>query len=473
MTPANIQPTNQSPILLIATMKQKLPAFALILLAAIALWAGCKKPTALGSELLDSDYSDYIFTDTIEVRCTIEREDSSLTSDRTSTADYFLCGELNDPEFGVSASEIFAQILGENLNPNFDTTTQAFDSLVLYLRYASAGVYGDTTLPQTLRVLRIEDNNFLSASKDYYSNQSFPATEELGKIENFKPYPTSYDSLFEGIEGPFLKVVLKPEFGQELFNLDSASYSLDSVFQQKLRGLKIVTSSGGAAPGAMLAFNLNDNNLSRIRLFFHEKSDSTAKSFDYFFKGANKFTHFIHDHNANNAPAGQLIDQQYANEKIYVQGMEGLRVKIEFPHAHQLNNIAVNQAQLVLTVADNHPSLSPASQLFLTQLQGDTSFILTSDILYSFGPNLNGGFSTFGGSPKSVVDNGTTVTRYRLTMSELFQHFVDDDSSTDTKNRTVYLGVYPRSRTANRAVLYGPKSLSFPAKVELTYTLVK
>ena len=171
--------------------------------------------------------------------------------------------------------------------------------------------------------------------------------------------------------------------------------------------------------------------------------------------------------------AGQLIGQQYADEKLYVQGMHGLRVKVEFPYAHFLDDIAVNQAQLVLTVADDHPTLTPASQLFFSQLEDDSVFVLTSDVAYSFGSNLTGGFSSFGGTPKKVVDNGITVTRYRLTLSETFQHIVDDDSSTNTKNRTVYLGVYPRSRTAARSVLYGPKSLSFPAKLELKYTKVK
>ena len=450
-------------------MKQKLPAFAGILIAAVLLWTGCKEPGPLGANLLGDEYADYAFTDTIGIRCTIEREDSSLTSDRNSTADYFLCGELNDPEFGTSSSDIYALLLSETLNPNFDSTTQVFDSIVLYLRYATSGFYGDTTLPQTLRVLRIDDGMYLDDNKDYFSTNAFPASEELGRLDNFKPKPTTIDSLFDGVKGSFIRVALKPEFGQELFNAESASFSVDSFFFKKVRGLKIVTSTGGAVPGSMLAFDLNNNSLSRVRLFYHSKADSTAQNFDFFFEGANKFTHFEHQHGSS--PAGSKIGQE-SQEKIYVQGMHGLRVKIEFPNAHYLNNIAVNQAQLVLTLADDNAFLTPATQLALTQKK-DTAFDFTSDVYYSFGSNLTGGFLNFGGTPKKEVDNGTSVTRYRLTLSELFQHIVDDDSSTDTKNRTVYLGVYPRSRTAGRSVLYGPGSLTFPAKLELTYTRVK
>ncbi|MBL7809208.1 MAG: DUF4270 family protein, partial [Saprospiraceae bacterium] len=439
-----------------------------ILLAAIALWTGCKKPGALGYELVDDEYSDYAFTDTIQIRCTIERDDSTLTSDVSSTADYFLCGELNDPEFGKSTSEIYALLLGQNLNPNFDTT-QAFDSIVLYLNYAPAGFYGDTLQPQTLRVFRVDAGSELKDDQDYYSNHFFPASTEIGKLENFYPKPTTSDSLFEGIEGAFLKLTLDPAFGLELFTLDSSLYSVDSTFQKILRGLKITSSSAGS--GAMMAFNLNNSSLSRIRLFYHQKSDSAALNYDFFFEGANKFTHFIHDHSGS--PAGQLLGQT-ADDKLYVQGMEGVRVKIEFPYAQLLNNIAVNQAQLVLNVADDNLSFAPAAQTVLTQwLESDTNFVYTSDVFYSLGPNLTGGFGSFGGDPNKVVINGSTVTQYRLTLSELFQHMVDDDNSTGTKNRTVYLNVFPRSRTAERAVFFGPKSASFPAKLELTYTLVK
>lgn len=448
-----------------ANMNQKRPYLAVLILTAISIVA-CKQPSPFGADLLQDEFSEYVFTDTISLRCTLEREDSTLTSDRSSTAEYFLCGELNDPQFGKSASQIYALMLGKNLNPNFKPSTQTFDSIVLYLRYAVGGFYGDTTQEQTLRVFRVDPNQSISPSANYYSNKTIPASEELGSV-SFFPKPTKVDSLFDGIKGPFIRVALKPEFGQELFNLDSISYSVDSFFMKQLRGLKIVSTTNGAAPGAIMAFNLNNTALSRMRLFYH---DTIARNFDYYFTGANKFTHFDHDHSGSQA--GQQIGQQL-DDYLFVQGMQGLRVKIEFPYAQNLDKIAVNRAQMVLTVADETAALKPASQLFFTQLQGDTVFVLSSDVVYSFGPTFTGGFSSFGGTPREVFDNGTTVKRYRLTLSDQFQEIVDDDNSTNTKKRTVYLGVYPRSRTAERAILFGPQNLSFPAKLELTYTKVR
>jgi hypothetical protein len=193
---------------LMLIMKQKLPAIAGILLAALVLWTGCKKPGALGYELLDDEYTDYNFTDTISIRCTIEREDSSLTSDLSSTAEYFLCGSINDPEMGKSSSEIFSLLIGKNLNPNFDTTMHAFDSIVLYLNYDLRGFYGDTLQPQSLHILRVDNGYEIKDDKEYYSNHSFPANTEIGRLENFYPKPSASDSLFEGLDGSFVKLML-------------------------------------------------------------------------------------------------------------------------------------------------------------------------------------------------------------------------------------------------------------------------
>jgi len=453
-------------------MQHKFPALAGMLMLALALWAGCKEPTALGAQLLGNEAGDYVFTDTLSLRCTIQREDSSLTSDRNSTAEYFLCGELRDPIFGQSSSQIYAQMLGETFNPNFDTNKQAFDSIVLYLRYATPRFYGDTLQPHTLQVLRLADGSSIKPSQDYYSTASFVATEEIGRLDNFMPKPSKQDTLFEGIKGAYLRVVLSPSFGAELFTLDSAFYALDTVFLNKFRGLKIVCTTGGGIPGSMLAFDLNATTLSRMRLFYHDIVDTTRRDFDYFFEGANKFTHFDHQHSGSDA--GNLIGQ-LATDRLYVQGMQGIRVKIELPTANLLDNIAINRAQLVLTVAEeeNPMLLGLASQLYLAQLREDLTFDFTSDVYHSFGNNLNGGFFGFGGMPKKVIENGTTVTQYRLALSELLQHMTDDNQSTDTKNRTVYLSVFPRSRTANRVVLYGPTSTEYPAKVEVTYTKVR
>ncbi|MCB0576219.1 MAG: DUF4270 family protein, partial [Saprospiraceae bacterium] len=305
-------------------MKQKLPAFAVLLLASLALWAACTKPTPFGAELLDDELADYDFTDTITVLCTIEQEDSILTSDPNSTATSFLCGELDDPIFGKSRSDIFSLLQLDFLDPGFDTSAQVFDSIVLYLRYAPSNVYGDTMQAQNLRVFRLD--SALIDDKEYYSNNTLPASTEIGRVDGFLPKPNTADSLIvTNTKAPYLRVPLDDAFGKELFALDSAILSNDSAFYATIRGIKITTSAG-ASPGAMLAFDLNNEAYSRIRLYYHIKDDTVGKAFDFNFSGANKFVHFEHDYSGSEA--GQHVGQQ-SDDLIFLQASQGLRVKVQ------------------------------------------------------------------------------------------------------------------------------------------------
>ena len=155
--------------------------------------------------------------------------------------------------------------------------------------------------------------------------------------------------------------------------------------------------------------------------------------------------------------------------------MQGLRLKVEIPYIDQLDNIAVNKAQLVLTAAslpNDNPLLIPGRQLILTEFLGDSIFAFTSDVSYSLGPALNQGFGFFGGTPVKENINGTLVERYRLTLSQRLQDMVDDTSG-NIKKKTVYVNITPQSRVPHRSVIYGPKNATFPAKLELKYTRVQ
>jgi hypothetical protein len=153
--------------------------------------------------------------------------------------------------------------------------------------------------------------------------------------------------------------------------------------------------------------------------------------------------------------------------------MDGLRLRVVFPYANNFDNIAVNKAQLVLTAGEDDPWLKPADQLILTEPRGDTATVFTTDVLYALGSTGTGSLAAFGGFPEKEILGSTTKTRYRLTLSDKFQSVVDDDNAPDIRNRTVFVNVYPRTRSAKRTWFYGPKSSLFPAKLELKYTIIR
>lgn len=451
-------------------MNMKLPRLAGLLLAIFAISVlACKKPTPFGSELLENGYDNLVFTDTITVQCTLEREDSVATSDKTATSTYLLCGNINDPVFGKYGAQIYTLLQPNTLNPQFDTAQITYDSVVLYLAYEPSGFYGDTLLPQSLQVYRLAED--MPYDSTYYSVASFQTGEEIGHLDNFYPKPNRTDSLYDGNRGAFLRIPLSDDFGRALLNIDSLTWLSDSSFYHWIHGLKI-TSTPVGDPGTLLAFNLNSTTFSRVSLYYTVKNDTAQSRFDFFFRNTNKFNHFDQGPDYANSEAGSHVNQ-VLTDKMYTQGMQGYRIKVSFPYANLFDRIAVNKAQLVLTAADNNPLLRPAEQLILTEFQGDSTYVFTSDALYALGASQTGSLSGFGGFPEKEIVNGTVVTRYRLALSDKFQQIVDDDASPDIKHRTVYINVYPRTRSAQRAVLYGPQSATFPAKLELKYTRVQ
>ncbi len=443
------------------------PLFAILL---AFLWFACNKSTPFGADLLDDQLADYKETDTITVKYILERDDSIITSDRSFTTPYFLCGELNDPVFGKSSSEINTLFRLGGTDPTFKATS-VIDSMVLFLRYAPSGVYGDTTQVLNLSVYQLDKQIYLDST--YYSVHNLPASRKIGEINNFTPRPNKKDSLFvSNSKAAYLRLRLDQSFAQDITKIDSAGLARDTAFYRRIKGLKIqVKNAGTSQPGCMLAFDLNDDNsdgsyYSFMRVFYHE--DTTKKVYDYFFARTNKFTHFEHDYTGSEV--GPLIDSEMT-DKMYLQGMGGLRLRAEFPYAHLWEKIAVNKAFLEQTVIpSNFASITPASQLAILESQGDTVKVFSPDVTYSL--SFDGTFSIFGGNPVEETENGTKVKRYRMNMVQRFQDYVDGDGK-DPKNRTIFITVQPPNRSAMRSVITGPQSTSSPARFRMTYTLIK
>jgi hypothetical protein len=452
------------------TMKQQLSFFAILVSLALVGWTACTKTTPFGEDLLADQLADYDFTDTIQLKCTVVPEDSALVTSDRNTAPFLLCGLLDDPIFGKAESEIFTLVQLSTFSPDFDPVKTKLDSIVMYIRYDPDNSYGDTSQVQTLKVQRLSEQ--LDWDKDYRSNNTLSASPDILGTASFSPNRLVNDSLVSTTKkARFIRVRLNDDFGREMMALDSITLTNDTLFWEKLRGFKITTAAN-STPGAVLALDLNDEDLfSRVRLYY-TKDDTLKKTFDYYFSGTRKFAHFKHDYTGT--PIASALNQ-VATDRMYMQGMGGLRLKVEFPYASSLENIAVNKAELVLNaLADPifNEKLAPAEQLFALYKNTDSTEQFIPDVLYALGTGAQTNFKLFGGTPVAHNENGQVVYRYRLNLTQYFQDIVDDKTGLD-RNRSIYLTVYPNIRSAMRSVLQGPTNVSFPAKLEMKYTRIK
>lgn len=452
------------------------------------MWLSCNKITPFGADLLDDQLGDYVFTDTLTVRCTVEPEDEVFTSDRSASSPYLLCGTLDDSEFGKTTAEIYtlAGLPGTAVRFDKIKSKVKIDSIVLLLRYDASPAYGDTLAEHILRVRQLSEP--IAYLSEYTASSSLPTGRLLGE-QRFAPRPRTKRSLSSTLSAPFLRMRLDTALARDIVNMDSLTLTKDTAFYNRLKGLHISCLPAAGGPGVMLGFNLNDENYSMIRLYYRE--DTVKKEYNLRFAegrevSLNKFNRLTHDY--TNTPAEKSIGQ--ANPQLmYLQAAKGLRVKVQLPHVDALDNIAVNKAELVITaLAPSNPLFTLPSQLALTEertrnlSRGDSVVVrsvignyvqdMISDMYVSLGVNLDGNLRAFGGTPISETVGGQTVQRYRLNMTDRFQNMVDDTRNTQ-RLKTLYLKVHLNRSYATRAILYGPGSTVFPAKVELKYTKVR
>jgi Domain of unknown function (DUF4270) len=467
--------TGQSPLAIFR--KPNLP-LALAALTVLTLWVGCTKSTPFGSDLLDDEVANYAFTDTLTLQFGVEREDSIYTSDRVSSSDYFLCGKITDPIFGSVESEIFSLLELSQFSPKFkgsDGLVGTLDSVVMYLALDSKGFYGDTFQRQTLKISRISPTAQLDWDSNYYSIHSLPTDEEIGSA-TYQILPSRRDSLIFGYgpnqqserevvgKGAFVRVRLNNSFGEELMRYDSINYTEDTLFWQKLRGIRLKTETPD--PHAITAFDLNNTTYSRVTLFYRIAGDTSQNRYHFYFTGGNKFTHITHDYTGSEA--GNAIGKPNSS-LIFLQGMSGLKTRVNIPYTDSLRGTVINKAELELTTAslpaDNPAWYWPVGQLVLR----DTSRLMIPDVYYAAGQLLNQGFDAFGGMPRKEVIAGQTVYKYRMQLTQRFQDMVDKKSG-DLQGNTLYLNVYPQVFTPGRAVLFGQNSGTFSAKLSVKYT---
>jgi hypothetical protein len=149
-------------------------SFCVLLAAGALLWLSCNKITPFGADLLDDQLGDYVFTDTLTVRCTVEPEDEVFTSDRSASSPYLLCGTLDDSEFGKTTAEIYtlAGLPGTAVRFDKIKSKVKIDSIVLLLRYDASPAYGDTLAEHILRVRQLSEP--IAYLSEYTASSSLP-----------------------------------------------------------------------------------------------------------------------------------------------------------------------------------------------------------------------------------------------------------------------------------------------------------
>jgi len=458
-------------------MKRLIQALAII---TISLFIGnaCNKPSTIGSDLLpDEDFIDLLFTDSLALNTSTVRGDTVQTYSPALSGQLsnYMCGRLDDPILGKSTSSMVVQF-GITSKPVLNEPV--LDSVVLLLAYSDDGHSGDLNAPQSFEVYRLEED--LISSQSYYSNNTFETGDKIGESPNAipkidgdilldAPYIDTLGMLQyrDSLVDSHLRIKLEDSFGDSLLNFvgDSTFLGLADEFTQFFKGLHIRPSTHNTA---MLRFNLSVV-YSEIRLYYSEPDTSIIdmRPREIIFpvrSNSVKALSFSHDY--QNSEVQNFLDStvSYPEDFAFIQSMEGLATKIEFPGLEGFQDVAVNQAELIFTVVrDSDIDLFPLpGRIAAFQRNSEGQLNAIEDVIN----DLNSGGNLFNGNQTFSVRGGEKTIQYRMFVTSFLQGIIDDAHN----ENAIYLLPFDRGEQATRAILGGNAHNHYPVQLRLTYT---
>ena len=454
--------------------------FALAVISAVFTNTSCSDPSLLGAELFKDDKLNLQFTDTLTINAVNEPADSFVVNTKTTASlDYLLLGNVADPVFGPTEAQIFSQFRYAGVVTPTEVATADSFSVYLELYYNSANVYGDTLADQKVSVYRLTEEipDVTLYSSKVFKSESTP----IGSL-TFKPTPNTADRVITrtivdsvkfdtSFAAPRVRIPLNMNFAQLLKDTsifrDGAAFSVTG-FTKWLKGLVIKVEN---KTGCMMAFDFGSSKFTGIKMYYRKKGDKNESTLSFPSSGLIKYSHFNLDYK-NGTIQPFIRNQTKADEKLFVQGMSGVNVKLEFPYLQSLGKIVINKAELELTAVNegtNMDAFPAIDQLLLRTAQFDPIFDLGLDPAYNRGPGVRSleRLTTGGGFVRTETVNTVQYKKYYLNLTTHLQQMFNGKQGS-----ILYLLPLFKEEKGSRVVLFGPKSATFRSKLNITYTKI-
>jgi len=389
-----------------------------ILLVAVSLiFSSCaKEPGKIGLIVQPEDsWLKVVYTDTATVYA-YSKTDTAVRSDELTRN---AIGAINDPVFGYTKASFATQMVPETFGHDFGTTP-VLDSLVLQFLYS--GAYGDTNTMLTLHTYELDST--VHRDSIYYSNKEFLVFDINYSDYSFMPRPHDSVVFKEDTMAPMIRMnisSLNTTLGEKLLNASETEMEDAEAFQAFFRGLYI-TCEDVSTTGTLAYFDLTLAQ-SKMTIYYSNETQNSLE-FDYLISTSmGRVNKYEHDYtNASPEFRQQVIngDTSLGRQVFYTQGYAGVKtiVKVPFPEAwRKLQNVAINEAKLVLPGYEGNQFYGAPAQLALVKVLEDGS--------YDFMPDQYEGEDYFGG----YYESGSN--RYEFRITRYIQSLISDSTTVD------------------------------------------
>ena len=284
--------------------------------------------SSIGSKWVESSFINVV-TDTCMVTL------STLLADSLATSGDTICqiGRFKDDLYGEIKTSFYAeyQVPSHSLN---ETTDYQFDSIT-FKWYTSGDYLGDTLVYHRIDLyslsqgLSLEDNGYLFNK----TNVSYNQNNHLGSV-SIRPTPGYRNELHE--------TRLPDEWGKKWFNLmleDDECMESQDRFRAFFKGIAFIPDENGTC---INGFQVNDSSFC-ITLYYHELKEKPTEQ-TLVFNASTSLNYTKVEHDRTNTPLENLkagtdyeLPSSESEHQVYLQGLTGMYINIEFPYLNNLN----------------------------------------------------------------------------------------------------------------------------------------
>jgi hypothetical protein len=451
----------------------------LTLLISLFILSGCQETESIGLDVDASTAINGSFIDTLSIYASTVKEDSIITN----SLEQYPLGYLNDPIMGKTTADIAMSLTLDPPGLSFGTDP-VLDSAVLVLYYGKE-FHGDSTSKFKVEVHQLTKE--LNPNTTHYNTQSVQANNTVigSKFSSFNLKDSV--RVIELVKGkpdvqktkpPHMRIQLDKDFiNSNLINLSSASLASNTELNKAIKGFYLkVNKTQTTGKGGIAFFNLTDS--SRLEVYYKSNNgteiDTNLHKFPIKNNSSPVIASFNHDYSGT-AIQTQLNNPNIIFDNTFVQGLAGLRTKLNFPYLDKLKslgNITINKAELIVNVVGGTDGFKPSPRLLLYQ----TDIAKQRQFIPDFGVNpvVSMTDRDFGGFYDS------SNKRYKFVITTYLQDILRGR----TKQYDTYIapvninynrqsGPFPSGSTATNAVIgSGKPGVNYKMKLNIIYSKI-
>ena len=440
--------------------------FGLFMALSFGLFNACNDPTIIGSDLLEGEGLNVVFSDSLDIRAKSTIVDSVKTySLGTATQTTYMLGSFEDPFIGQSNGSIYTEVHFGTSAPNYENST--LDSLVLILGFDTLGFYGDTLLSHDIEVFRMLEP--ISMRDSIFSNEDFevdmmPVGSKLGYVPNRVDSLSVFDPTVDSMVNvsPQLRIRLDDVLGQEIID-DVGAAETDSAFVELLNGLYIKAQT--SSPGAFVGIDIGSLETPTNLILYFTKDDTITADYKYVLTGR-RFARYEHNYTGFNAEPF-IDDFDMGDSLLFLQSMSGLNVEFDISDVMGLTDVLINKAELEVFIAElegeNLDIYPPVNGIIASRYSEAERLLVVEDarIGIEFG-NLA---QFFGGTLEEEEVNSVTVKKYNINLTTHLQRVLEGEEDPE-----IIISALLKLDRPNRSVIFGPGHSEYPALLRIAYT---